>query len=66
MAKMAERYDKRLIERRIRQGLIERSDFDSHLSSLENVEEQAELIESSLEGPEEDEQENEETEPAES
>lgn len=41
-------FDKRIIERNIRKGLVKREDYDKHVAALRDVADQAELIEARL------------------
>lgn len=41
-------YDKRVVERFIRAGVVKREDYDKHLAALADVESQSELINTSI------------------
>lgn len=41
-------YDKRVVERFIRAGVVKREDYDKHLAALPDVESESELINTSL------------------
>lgn len=41
-------YDKRVVERFIRAGVVKREDYEKHLAALADVESQSELINTSI------------------
>jgi hypothetical protein len=41
-------YDKRVVERFIRAGVVKREDYEKHLAALPDVESQSEIINASL------------------
>jgi hypothetical protein len=47
--KSGDRFDKRLIERRMRKGEVPREEYEAHLSSLADMASNAEPIESKVE-----------------
>lgn len=48
-------FDKRVVERNIRKGVVTRDAFDKHLKTLPDVEDQSELIAARLEDDVDDE-----------
>ncbi len=44
-----QKFDKRLIERRIRNGILTREDFDKHMAALPDAESNVDVVEATVE-----------------